>query len=275
MVAESGGRGIIVHFNKIKVLPSSKKYLFIVMKPLLLKLTISGKNFILWLRPSIFMGWIKSFLLLVAYTLYLSKWIRKENKTLKFNDFFVFKRRYHKRELLYEHVVKQQNLEDETIDYFEFGVAACGSFKWWLTRLTDGNNNFYGFDTFEGLPEHWGVYKAGDMSYNIPIIDDDRAKFFKGLFQDTLLPFLKRYSIEREDNRRKVIHLDADLFSSTLFVLASLYPYLNVGDILFFDEFNVPKHEFLAFKVFSESFYIKFETLGAVNNYFQVAFMVK
>ena len=206
------------------------------MKAFLLKLTISGKNFILWLRLSIFMGWMKSFLLLIAYTLYLSKWIRKENKMLKFNDFFVYKRRYHKRELLYEHVVKEQNLDNEVIDYFEFGVASGDSFKWWLTRLMNSSNRFYGFDTFEGLPEHWGVYEAGDMSHKIP--------------------------------------LDADLFSATLFVLASLYPYLNAGDILFFDEFNVPKHEFLAFKIFCESFYIQFETLGAVNNYFQVAFMV-
>jgi len=156
----------------------------------------------------------------------------------------------------------------------EFGVASGSSFQWWLKRLTNDKNKFYGFDTFEGLPENWGIaYVKGDMSSTIPIVNDDRAAFFKGLFQDTLFDFLKENHIEKE--RRKVIHLDADIFSATLFVLTTIYPYLNKGDVLFFDEFNVPKHEFLAFKLFTESYYIQFETLGAVNNYYQVAFMVK
>jgi len=244
------------------------------MSDFLLKANIILKNFILFLRPSIFLGWTKSFLLTIAYTLYVSKWIRTQNKTLKFNDFFVFKRKYHKRKLLYEHVVKQQNLENEIVDYLEFGVAEGESFKWWIERLTNNKNKFYGFDTFEGLPENWGVaYKKGDMVSTIPIVNDDRAEFFKGLFQDTLLDFLKNGYLQKD--RKKVIHLDADIFSATLFVLTTLYPYLNAGDILFFDEFNVPKHEFLAFKIFTESYYIKYETLGAVNNYFQVAFMIK
>ena len=68
--------------------------------------------------------------------------------------------------------------------------------------------------------------------------------------------------------------MDADLFSSTLFVLTSLANYLKEGDIVMFDEFNVPNHEFMAFKYFTESYYIKFELIGAVNNYYQVAFKV-
>ena len=59
------------------------------------------------------------------------------------------------------------------------------------------------------------------------------------------------------ETRPKIIHLDADLFSSTIFVLSQLYPYLKKGDIIFFDEFNVANHEFLAFKIFTESFYVK------------------
>jgi len=244
------------------------------MKVFLLKVNIAFKNLVFFLRPSIFFGWSKSFLLTIAYTLYLSKWIRWQNKTLKFNDFFTFKRRHNKRELLYEHVIKQQNLENEAVDYLEFGVDTGASFIWWLKRLTNKENKFYGFDTFEGLPEDWGAFFVkGDMSSDIPSVNDDRAEFFKGLFQDTLSDFLKKGHLK--SNRRKIIHMDADLFSSTLFVLTTLYPYLNAGDIVFFDEFNVPKHEFLAFKIFTESYYIKYEILGAVNNYYQMAFMVK
>ena len=71
-----------------------------------------------------------------------------------------------------------------------------------------------------------------------------------------------------------MIHLDADLFSSTLYALTSMAPCLNTGDILFFDEFNVPNHEFLAFKIFTESYYVKTKLLGAVNNYYQTAFII-
>jgi hypothetical protein len=67
------------------------------------------------------------------------------------------------------------------------------------------------------------------------------------------------------------VHLDADLFSSTLFVLSQLYRFLNDGDILLFDEFAVPKHEFQAFKIFTESFYVKYEVIGAANNYLFLA----
>jgi hypothetical protein len=78
-----------------------------------------------------------------------------------------------------------------------------------------------------------------------------------------------------EATTRKIIHLDADLFTSTLFVLTSLGSSLKKGDILIFDEFNVPNHEFFAFKIFSDSFYVKTRLLGAVNNYFQVALIVE
>jgi hypothetical protein len=207
-------------------------------------------------------------------TLNLSQWIRRQNKKkIHFNDFFSWKRDNNKREKLYEFVINQQYLNSFVIDYLEFGVAAGNSFKWWVNHLENKDNRFFGFDTFDGLPENWGMfYKAGELNSEIPCIDDDRVLFIKGLFQETLPEFLQNNTIEK--NRRKVIHLDADLFSSTLFVLTSLAPYLNKGDIFFFDEFNVPNHEFLAFKMFTESYYIKIEVLGAVNNFYQVAFIV-
>jgi hypothetical protein len=226
------------------------------------------------LHPSFFLGWSKVFLHIIANTLVLSKWIRQQNKKkLEFNDFFSWKRDYNKREKLYEYVVNRQQLDLMTIDYLEFGVSTGSSFKWWVNRLQKTDNRFYGFDTFEGLPENWNVYKKGDMSSDIPVLNDNRIQFIKGLFQETLPEFIQNNHIEK--GKRKVIHMDADLFSSTLFTLTSLAPYLNKGDIIFFDEFNVPNHEFLAFKMFTESYYIKTEILGAVNNFFQVAFIIQ
>ena len=69
--------------------------------------------------------------------------------------------------------------------------------------------------------------------------------------------------------------MDADLYSSTLYVLSSLAPYLKSGDIIFFDEFAVPTHEFRAYLDFTESYYIDLELIGAANNYYFAAFRVK
>ena len=57
--------------------------------------------------------------------------------------------------------------------------------------------------------------------------------------------------------------------------LSQLYPFLKAGDIIFFDEYNVPMHEFKAFKEFTENFYIKYKALTAVNNYYQMSFMIE
>ena len=46
-------------------------------------------------------------------------------------------------------------------------------------------------------------------------------------------------------------------------------------DILFFDEFNVPDHEFRAFSIFCESWYVRTKLLGAVNNFLQTSFMIE
>ena len=51
-------------------------------------------------------------------------------------------------------------------------------------------------------------------------------------------------------------------------------PYLNKGDIIFFDEFNVPMHEYKALKEWTESFYPEYEVLGEVNNYYQIALKI-
>ena len=69
--------------------------------------------------------------------------------------------------------------------------------------------------------------------------------------------------------------LDADLYTATLFVLTSLAPFLKKDDIIFFDEFVVPTHEFMAYHQFINSYYFDLELLGAANNYYFVAFKVK
>ncbi len=207
------------------------------------------------------------FFLNLAYLTKLSEW-RSKNATHSINDFYSSKWDYSKRYSLYEQILESEKLTGP-VNYLEFGVAKGLSFKWWCTKNKDESSRFFGFDTFTGLPENWNVFKAGDMSTEgkFPDINDSRGIFLKGLFQDTLPEFLKSFN----DDKRKIIHLDADLYTSTLFVLATLHPFLRAGDIVFFDEFAVPQHEFLAFKNYVDSFRVKYEVIGSMNNYFFVA----
>lgn len=210
-------------------------------------------------------------LILLGHLGAVSKWI-SDHRSLEFTTFPVKKFDYNQRIKLYQFIIDTE-ISGEEIDYLEFGVSTGNSFRWWIENIKHENSKFYGFDTFTGLPEDWGPFKKGDMSNGNepPEIDDSRHTFYQGIFQDTLYDFLKSYEVRK----RKVIHLDADLYSSTLFVLTTLSPYLRKGDILLFDEFNVPMHEFKAFKEWVDSFYINYSVLGEVNNYFQVAIRIE
>lgn len=243
------------------------------MNRAIIKTIVYFKGMILFLKPHVLFGWLRQPALLLSNTLSISKWIAENDNPDILNDFYTVKREHSKRYKLYQYVAEKFNLTHEPVDYLEFGVCEAGSFKWWLSNSKNDSSRFFGFDTFEGLPEGWGTYKKGEMAAKIPELDDVRSKFLKGLFQDTLPGFLRQTDFD--EKKRKVIHLDADLFSSTIFVLTSLAPYLKKGDILFFDEFNVPNHEYFAFKIFTESFYIKTKLLGAVNNYYQAAFIIE
>lgn len=207
----------------------------------------------------------------LAHLAELSRFINSQQK-ISFSDFYSNKFIYKKRKDLFEYIVVEELL-DKPIDYLEFGVCKGDSIRWWVKRLKNKKSKFYGFDTFSGLPEDWGPFKAGDMSNgnSPPEINDKRVLFFQGVFQQTLVPFLASY----KNKNRKVIHLDADLYSSTLYVLTLITPYLKPNDIILFDEFNVPMHEFKAFYEWSNSFYIKFEIIGAVNNFYQIGVRIK
>ena len=212
-------------------------------------------------------------LLKTAYMSRLAKWTHA-HRDLPFNadtDEPAF--RYDKRENLFEYVFDSENL-DCAIDYLEFGVAKGKSTLWWLAHNTDAASRFFGFDTFTGLPENFGPIKSGAFSTegSFPETDDPRAQFVAGYFQKTLGPFLREANlVDRRPNRKFVVHLDADLYTSTLYVLTQLAPLLCPGDILLFDEFGVPMHEFKAFTEFADAFMVGYEVLGHANDYLQVA----
>ncbi len=231
------------------------------------------KGFVLLMRPHTFLGWLRHPFLSISNILGMTKWISQQDKKDIMNDFFTYKRNTAKRYEMYAYVVDKYNLKNEAFDYLEFGVCGGNSFKWWMDNCVNENAKFYGFDTFEGLPEAWGTFNKGDMAANMPVLEDKRGEFVKGLFQQSVPGFLEKAKLN--NGKKKIIHLDADLFTSTLFALTSMAPYLKKGDILFFDEFNVPNHEYYAFKLFCESYYVKTKLIAAINNYYQVAIIIE
>ncbi len=206
-----------------------------------------------------------------GHTGMVSQWI-SEHRDIAFTDFPSNTWDYNKRFEVYKYILDQEIKESE-IDYFEFGVSKGVSFKWWTAQHTNPDSRFFGFDTFTGLPEAWGPLKAGSMSNGNepPTIEGIRHSFYQGVFQDTLFKFLKTY----DSDSKMVLLMDADLYSSTLFVLTTMSRYLKSGDIIIFDEFNVPLHEFKAFHEWSTTYYIDYEVIAEVNNYYCVAIKIK
>jgi hypothetical protein len=175
---------------------------------------------------------------------------------------------------LYRSVIEEEALDRGPIEYLEFGVYRGDSLRSWLSAILNPDSRFVGFDTFTGLPERWRPTEpAGHFNANgvIPDVTDPRCGFEVGLFQDTLPAFVTRTNL----TGRLVINLDADMFTSTLFVLTTLAPYLKSGDLIFFDEFSCPVDEFRAFEEFVRSFRVKYDVVGATYGYTRVCIKIR
>lgn len=199
--------------------------------------------------------------------------VKKHSKTGQINDYYNKSTKYENRYQLHNSILK--DLKNKSILYYEFGVAGGDMIRYWSTQYQSKNSRFVGFDSFEGLPESWENKdeKHFNQGGKFPDIKDSRVSFVKGWFQDSIYEKLSQY----EFNKQCVFHLDADLFSSTLYVLFQLHPKLKSGDILIFDEFSSHEHEYKALEIFKKCCNNKweFEFIGAVNNFRQVAFILK
>jgi hypothetical protein len=147
------------------------------------------------------------------------------------------------REALHQYLVDHEGLGGP-IDYLEFGVFQGASIAWWIEHNRDPGSTFTGFDSFAGLPERWNDVPTGTFATNgrPPEIPDPRCRWVQGWFKDTLPGWLAAHAF----GRRVVIHMDADLYSSTLLVLVHLLPRLRPADVVMFDNFLSYLHEFRA-----------------------------
>jgi len=99
---------------------------------------------------------------------------------------------------------------------------------------------FHGFDSFEGLPEDWVMEVGAPMTHPkgcmavsaLPVVEPN-VTLYKGWFNETLPGWLGSYPGDIA-----FVHLDADLYSSTIYVLKELNSRLVPGSIILFDELS-------------------------------------
>ncbi len=156
------------------------------------------------------------------------------------------------------------------IDYLEFGVHQGHSIFYFAEQNESPDSRFFGFDCFTGLPEDWnGDFKRGhfDTGGRMPMTADPRIEFVVGLFQDTLPKFLADFKIRN----RIILHLDCDLYSSTLYCLTRLDTALPKGAVLIFDEFGELLHEFRAVDDYFSSYRREFKVICSHDNFYTIA----
>lgn len=139
----------------------------------------------------------------------------------------------------------------------EFGVYSGQS----LQMIAD-HMPVIGLDSFEGLPEDWrpgfpkGKFHRGWMP-QIPA----NALIVPGLFADTL-PWLK----DRGLPNFGLVHIDCDLYSSTVTALEGVLDHIDVGTIVVFDEYQgypgSEDHEAKAWREFAECYDIYAELVA-------------
>lgn len=206
-----------------------------------------------------------------------SKWVHYGNGVLNYVN---LGRWFHDRGLripkrcptrpaLYDYVA---TLIQEPVSYLEFGVFKGESLRHWARLFKHPDSTLHGFDSFEGLPEDWGPVDRAYLNVHgsMPKIDDPRVKLFKGWFSDTLPGYVRDF----KPKGSLVVYLDADLYSSTIFVLKELRPFMKPGTILIFDEFWDREHEMKAFTEFLKEARFTIECLAATRTLSQVAFRI-
>lgn len=116
-------------------------------------------------------------------------------------------------------------------DIAELGVAYGASAKLLSMRMPAGKH-LHLFDTFEGLPETTAAdgarFHHGDFKSNLEqvrrYVGEERVHYYPGLFPATAGPVT--------DRAFSFVHLDADLYESTLAAFHFFYPRLSPGGIM-------------------------------------------
>jgi predicted O-methyltransferase YrrM len=150
--------------------------------------------------------------------------------------------------------------------FLEFGVEKGASANFIARLLRDRGEEtlVHAFDSFEGLPEEWsGTFeKKGKFSLQgklPPVLPN--VRLHKGWFSETIPEFAKA-----EQGVISLLHIDCDLYSSTVDILSGLKDRIRPGTIVVFDEYfnyhNWQQHEFKAWQEFVRAQGIRYSYRG-------------
>lgn len=136
---------------------------------------------------------------------------------------------------LYYAAVAASKLEG---DFAEFGVFNAGSSK--IIAEAKGNRPFHLFDTFEGLPKPELIdgnfsekqFTASLESVQEYLKDFNNISFYKGIFP------LSAKSLE-PNTMFSLVHLDVDLYKSTLVGLQFFYSKMTKGGIIVSHDYSI------------------------------------
>jgi predicted O-methyltransferase YrrM len=109
----------------------------------------------------------------------------------------------------------------------EFGTYQGQTARWMLPHLPP-LGVLHLFDSYEGLSRKWSALPQGSFKTEPPVFDDPRVRMHNGWFENTVHVL--------SDCDLSFIHIDCDLYESTLDVLWQLPP-LREGTIMLFDEY--------------------------------------
>jgi len=127
----------------------------------------------------------------------------------------------------------------------EFGVRFGTSIRQ-ISTLAD--QDVYGFDSFQGLPESWHSEAKGSYSTKgiIPSVPQN-VTLHDGWFEETLPGF-----VEQHPEPVRFMNIDCDIYSSTKTVLENFAKQIIPGTVIVFDEYIGNEHwredEFKAFQ---------------------------
>ena len=170
---------------------------------------------------------------------------------------------------VFEEHVKTNDYRDKL--FLEFGVFEGATINFCSSLMPE--EKFYGFDSFEGLPETSGYWLKGDFDVKekLPKVNKN-VSLIKGYFNETLPKFLEEYK-----EKAAFIHIDCDLYSSTKTIFENIYDRIVPNTVIQFDEYyNYPgwrNHEFKAFQEFCKKYSVEYEYIGI--SYTQVAVVIK
>jgi O-methyltransferase len=133
-------------------------------------------------------------------------------------------------------------------DIAEAGVYLGGTAQ---LILSTSKKRIHLFDTFEGLPHGEDDFQAGEWTGSLEQVKRnlanhaDRLEFHPGLFPDSTAGF--------DDLRFSFVHLDLDLYDSTLAALEWFWPRLESGGILMSHDYPLAAGVVKAFHEFFDT----------------------